>query len=90
MDVGRHFCKARSADCPPCPLRASCRARRESTDPREIPLMPTREKTTSDLLDLTLLRVVVRRGGSLLGYVKGKRPVVERTNRNSHAGFIRR
>ena len=72
MDVGRHFCKAKSVDCPSCPLRQSCRGSKLA-DPLAIPFISVKEKTQSSTpADLTLLRVVVRRGKNLLGYVKGE------------------
>ena len=71
MDVGRDFCKARSTDCPSCPLFGPCQGSKLA-DAMEIPFISAKEKVQSSApVDLTLLRIVVRRGGSLLGYVKG-------------------
>ena len=72
MDVGRDFCKARSTDCPSCPLFDPCQGSKLA-DAMEIPFISAKEKVQSSApVDLTLLRIVVRRGESLLGYVKGE------------------
>ncbi len=71
MDVGRHFCRAKSVNCTDCPLRKDCRARKEMANPLELPRVSAGMRAQpSAALELTLLRVVVCRGEGVLGYVK--------------------
>ncbi len=73
MDLGRTFCQARKADCLICPVRENCQTFLKALDPLEIPFVsPKKQSKKQRNIDLTLLRVVVKRGNKILGYVKGK------------------
>lgn len=71
MDLGRVFCQARRADCLICPLNSKCLTRVEGGDPLSLPTN-TKKNKTKEFHNLTLLRVVVRKGKKVLGYTKNK------------------
>ncbi|MAZ49011.1 MAG: hypothetical protein CME65_10630 [Halobacteriovoraceae bacterium] len=68
MDLGRRICQARSAACEICPLKDNCQGR---VSPYQYPSMANKS-SSDESFELHLLRVVVRKGESLLVYKKNQ------------------
>lgn len=69
MDLGRTICRANRAACEICPVKKSCKAF-ASGDPLRFPVSLEATKPKAVEFDLSLVRVVVRRGGQVLAYQK--------------------
>ena len=67
MDLGRVFCQATKANCPLCPVKATCMG---ASDPLSFPLSPHKVKQS---FELNLVRYVVRKENQVLVYQKSKR-----------------
>jgi A/G-specific adenine glycosylase len=68
MDLGRTVCQARKASCELCPLRKGCHAR-QTGSPLSYPAEAALTKPSVEHR-LVLLRVVVKKAGSVLVYQK--------------------
>jgi A/G-specific adenine glycosylase len=66
MDLGRQYCKARSAACDICPLAKSCVAL--ETDPLAFPVV--KDKKPKKMYELELYRFIVKDKKKLLAYQK--------------------
>lgn len=71
MDLGRVFCQARRADCLICPLKSGCLSYKKG-DPLNLPI-DDKKKKEKESHELLLLRVIVRKGEQILGYVKDEK-----------------
>jgi A/G-specific adenine glycosylase len=69
MDIGRVYCQARKADCHLCPLKKDCLVFQKKEKPLDFPVIKE-GKNKKESHDLKLLRVVVRLGNKIFGYVK--------------------
>lgn len=72
MDLGRVYCQARKADCLLCPLKNDCQVFASKKNPIELPFIKA-EKKKKESHDLSLLRVVIRSGDKIYGYVKDEK-----------------
>lgn len=72
MDLGRVFCQARRVDCLICPLRSGCLSYKNEGSPLELPRDDKKKKTKAGH-ELLLLRVVVKKGNQILGFVKDEK-----------------
>jgi A/G-specific adenine glycosylase len=70
MDLGRTMCQANRVACEICPLKKQCKAHKEGK-PLAYP-MGAADKTIKKVVefDLSLLRVVVKKGNKVLAYQK--------------------
>ncbi len=66
MDLGRVVCQSRRADCLLCPMKNNC----QSYEKGIVNRVPKVEEKKEEKHELDLLRVVVRKKESVLGYVK--------------------
>lgn len=66
MDCGRTFCQAKKIDCDRCPLKVRCVARKKQNQ-LSIPFIA---KKKEEAHELTLLRVIARKGKKILAYKK--------------------
>lgn len=69
MDLGRSICRANRAACEICPVKKNCKAF-SSGDPLQFPVSQEVTKSKSVEYNLSLLRVVVRKGHQVLAYQK--------------------
>lgn len=69
MDIGRVYCQARKADCFLCPLSEECLVYKKKKNALNYPVVSEKKKK-KESYDLKLLRVVIRSGDKIYGYVK--------------------
>jgi len=69
MDLGRVICQARKADCVLCPVKRSCLSFKEGLV-ESIPKVVEKKKVKHEL---KLLRVIVKKNGNILGYIKSEK-----------------
>jgi A/G-specific adenine glycosylase len=69
MDLGRVYCQARRADCFLCPLNKTCAVYTSGKNPLEVPVVNSAQKQ-KESFELSLLRVVVKQRGKILGQIK--------------------
>jgi A/G-specific adenine glycosylase len=66
MDLGRVICQARKAECVLCPIKKDCVAYKTG----EVLSIPNVTKKKVEKFELDLVRVIVKKKNSVLGYVK--------------------
>ena len=62
MDIGRTFCRSSKTDCPVCPARSFCQARKKGN-----PQIYAATRVAPKSYTLDLLRILVRQGKTFLG-----------------------
>ena len=68
MDLGRTFCQAKKVDCDNCPLKRNCLARKNDNQ-LSIPKLVIKKEEN---FEVTLLRVISKKGKKILAYKKNK------------------
>jgi A/G-specific adenine glycosylase len=73
MDLGRVYCQAKRADCHLCPLKKKCVARLEEGSPLDYPVISEALKKSKSIKhEVTLLRILVKRGRKYVGHERLK------------------